>query len=246
MCNPMSAVVTRTNVLWSRISDAHEDIISENGLNDKTKTLDFVRVELAPKEFDFRRPVAEWEYKTDQDFLPEWYNAEEAEKAVRAAAPAWADAHIFIDRDFDGHSNSIFAYGKSVIKNHGQTGGYCRAHDGGTVNSTGQTGGNCRAYDGGTVNSTGQTGGYCRAHDGGTVNSTGQTGGDCRAHDGGTVNSTGQTGGGCWADGGTVNSTGQTGGYCWAYDGGTVNSTGQTGGGCRAYDGGTVKKLDKK
>jgi len=94
MCNSASFIVTQNDVLFSKYSDSHEDIISENKLNDKTKKPDFVRIEISPKDNDYRTPIENWIFKTDQDFLPEWFNIKEAEIACRDKMNEWAKTHI--------------------------------------------------------------------------------------------------------------------------------------------------------
>ena len=89
MCKPFSAIVTRNAVLWSRVSDNHEDNIAENHLNDKIKAPDFVRVELTPQNMDFRKPISEWLFKVDQDYLPDWWSHEWAETITREEAAQW-------------------------------------------------------------------------------------------------------------------------------------------------------------
>jgi len=94
MCNSASFIVTQNDVFFSKYSDSHEDIISENKLNDKTKKPDFVRIEIFPKDNDYRTPMENWIFKTDQDFLPEWFNNKEAEIACRDKINEWAKTHI--------------------------------------------------------------------------------------------------------------------------------------------------------
>ena len=91
MCKPFSAIVTRNAVLWSRNSDKHEDTIAENHLNDKTTAPDFVRVELTPQNMDFRKPISEWLFKVDQDYLPDWWSHEWADTIIREEAARWLD-----------------------------------------------------------------------------------------------------------------------------------------------------------
>lgn len=119
MCKPFSAIVTRNSVLWSRTSDRHETIIAENHLNDKTTSPDFVRVELTPKNGDFRKPIADWEFTVDQDFLPDWWSREWAETVTRDEAPKWVVART-ITSDCEISDGTWFVFeGAPVITNSG-------------------------------------------------------------------------------------------------------------------------------
>jgi len=95
MCRPASMIVLPGHkVHWSRSSDSHEDQIRELDLDDTTAEPNFVRVEIVPPDGDLRRPLAEWQYRVDQDFRPRWYRAEHGESAVRAALTGWACARL--------------------------------------------------------------------------------------------------------------------------------------------------------
>jgi len=84
MCNPASFVVTKNGVFWSKGSESHERIIEEHGLHaDGVRGPNVARVELSPPEWDFTRPIEEWNFTSDQDRLPDWWNYEEALERVR-------------------------------------------------------------------------------------------------------------------------------------------------------------------
>ena len=74
MCNFFSAVATKDRLHAYYGVDSHEDIISISGIGslDRPERIDLVRLELIPPEpmtTDFEK----WEYKVDQDLLPEWF-----------------------------------------------------------------------------------------------------------------------------------------------------------------------------
>jgi len=214
MCRAASFIVTRSDVLFSEVSDYHEDIITENSLNDRE--VNFVRTELVPPDYDYSIPIAGWKYYTDQQEVPEWYNAQEAEIACRDALPEWFRYHIFAEdsvHDLAGRRNVslIFLAGKHEVSN--------------------LESGDVQAYGTSIVNSSQQSGGSVWACDTSTVNFSQLSEGEVRAYGTSTVNSSRQSGGEVWAYGtSTVNSTKQSGGWVWVYDTSTVNSTKQSGG----------------
>jgi len=237
MCRPASFIVTKNRVLWSKNSDSHEEIIEQNHLNDSTRGGDFVRVEITPKDFDFRLPIERWEYRVDQDTTPDWYDPREAEIAVRAELPAWYAVHFISSGEITEGMSRVVLSGEVT-----QSGGECEANGSATVT---QSGGVCRAYGSSTVT---QSGGECEANGSSTVT---QSGGECWAYESSTVT---QSGGGCWAhDSAAVTQSGgecyaygsatvtQSGGECWAYGSAAVT---QSGGECLAYDSATVIKKE--
>jgi hypothetical protein len=116
MCRPASFVVTKDRVYWSKSSDSHEDIIKENGLKESNirNEIQFVRVEIVPPDNDFRKPLDEWRFHTDQDIRPEWYVESEEEKRVRAVLPEWLESKVILpDQSVEKVDGSVLAiYGK--------------------------------------------------------------------------------------------------------------------------------------
>src|SRR3990167_4612877 len=85
MCQPASMIITRAAVYWHPRRDSHTAIralhgLLEAGLGDPTD----VAVEIVPPGGDYRRPLTDWIYRVDQDRVPDWYEAREAELAGRA------------------------------------------------------------------------------------------------------------------------------------------------------------------
>lgn len=190
MCNPASMIVTRSRVLWDKDDDSHETIITRHGLDDSECGGDFVRIEIVPLYYCYRIPVIEWEYRTDQDDVPAWYDEREAEIAVRAELPRWAEHHIISQ-----HGNklpTVIGRGQSRVVLRGkvvQRGGHCRAYNNVQVEMHGGRciasdssqviiyGGTCFTFDntraelhGGNCHANGnsqviQTGGFCGAGD---------------------------------------------------------------------------------
>ena len=232
MCRMASFIVTRTKVLWSVRSDSHEDIISEHHLRDDMHGDNFVRVELCPPYDDYRLPINQWIYRTDQDSTPDWYDPRGAEIAVRSEMPKWMKVKIINDPkakiNVKCKMSRIVLAGK-VIQSGGecllygsssnkQSGGKCYMYDsssnkqsGGTCcligsSSNKQSRGKCYMYD---SSSNEQWGGKCYMYD---SSKNTQSGGSCDMYD---ISSNEQSGGKCWMYGSSINE--QSGGDCYVY-----------------------------
>jgi len=125
MCSPASFIVTKPKVFWSTKSDSHEDIIKEFELveivHDK---ITFVRVEITPPDNDFNAPLKTWTFKTDQDILPDWYDAKDAEKRVRAELKKWLAARVVLRGQERNVNAGEFVYiasgGKATLRGNSQ------------------------------------------------------------------------------------------------------------------------------
>ena len=83
MCYHKAFLITRTRIIHSDKTDDHNTLIKENGLDDTTEHPDFVRAEYNPVGANFMTDIADWKFKTDQDYRPDWYSEQEAEIACR-------------------------------------------------------------------------------------------------------------------------------------------------------------------
>jgi hypothetical protein len=207
VCRPASFIITKSSVFFSTLGDSHEAIIRENTTHpDGARGPTIVRVEIVPPANRYDLPLDQWLYAVDQDILPDWYDAEDAERRARVALSDWAAHHIIRSGRIDGISDGMTRILLGDAQSHGQTGGECDCYD--SSQSRGQTGGLCICYD--SSQSRGQTGGLCICYD--SSQSRGQTGGECICY--GSSQSHGQTGGECRCRGASQ-SHGQTGGECY-------------------------------
>ena len=98
MCKPASMVVTKDKVLYGTTSNSHSIIHDQHGLTDDKLPPDHVNVEIVPPEKggipQYDAPFDQWEYRVDQDILPDWYVAECDEQRVRNKLPEWHQDHI--------------------------------------------------------------------------------------------------------------------------------------------------------
>ena len=91
MCMTRSFIITKNAVLSLPKTDSHEEIIKANRLNDSVLAPDFVRVELLPTT-DLEK-LDTWEFRLDQDRLPDWWNSKESEIACREEFAKWIKSH---------------------------------------------------------------------------------------------------------------------------------------------------------
>jgi hypothetical protein len=127
MCEPASFILTKENIYWSMLTDSHEDIIKEFGLiADGKINPNIARVEITPKNKNYLLPLAEWDYKLDQDILPSWYDPIEAEQRVRGILPLWFESKIIlpgIKIDEIRDKNIVACYGKiGALRGNSQVG----------------------------------------------------------------------------------------------------------------------------
>jgi hypothetical protein len=111
-------IVTAAEILWSPDHDSHETLIKNHHLDDRTIAPDFVRVEIVPPGVDYTVPPDQWVYRVDQDYLPAWYSAPEAELACRRVLPAWYAAHVVTDGDQvvqDGQTRIALGHASQTI-----------------------------------------------------------------------------------------------------------------------------------
>ena len=83
---PISLVVTKHR-LYAGMTDSHEDIIETYKLKEQNIKGDIllVRVEIYPPDSNYRLPLDDWIFTTDQDLLPDWFDYVFIEQRVRMA-----------------------------------------------------------------------------------------------------------------------------------------------------------------
>ena len=87
MCRFASFVLTKDRAFWSDSSDSHTEIIKEHDLVEMgARGQNIIRIELTPSsKIKIWPSLKAWDYKIDQDLLPEWHIPETTEKRARAA-----------------------------------------------------------------------------------------------------------------------------------------------------------------
>ena len=141
MCKPASfKVVKGPKALWSKTTDSHNEIETEHGLPVNAATTIFnVSVEITPPPTangfpNWNAPLKDWVFRVDQDMLPKWWDAVEAEKEVREELKKWVASKLIRNGD-----NRNVKEGDCILAI------YC----GGTVNEI--SGGTVGRISGGTV-----------------------------------------------------------------------------------------------
>ena len=223
MCNPASFIVTKGfKVFWSKRHDGHTDICKEFELSENDEArIKSVQVEITPPNGEFETPLKDWVYKTDQDLLPDWWDAKDAEKHCRAALEDWAKCRLVRAgerRDVNDGEKVTAVCGS------GQVGTVCGSGQVGTVCGSGQVGYVCDFGQVGTVRDSGKVGNVCDSGQVGTVCGSGQVGTVCDSGQVGTVYDSGHVG--------TVRDSGQVEYVYGSGQVGTVCDSGQVGNVC--------------
>ena len=118
MCKPASLIITKERVFWSAKTDSHEDIIREFDLKDEVaERITLVRVEITPPGDDMRLPLDQWQFRLDQDLLPEWYekNPEKHQGRAMDALQDWHNAKVFLSGRHEIHDGQAYACGSSQV-----------------------------------------------------------------------------------------------------------------------------------
>ena len=117
MCQFASVLVLRNRVVWG-MEDSHEKLIKSEGLRDNSRSPEFVRAEISPPKGNPRAPIAEWKYRTDQDYRPDWYSESEAEIAVRDVLPKIVSARVFMSGEHSVRDGFVYAYDSASVEAH--------------------------------------------------------------------------------------------------------------------------------
>ena len=117
MCKPASMVLTREKVFWSKTSDSHEDIVAEFNLcDDDVHNVQIVRVEITPPDDTrFDALLETWQYRVDQDILPDWYDPADAEKRTRIALVRWCEHKVVREGCREVREGVLYAYDSARV-----------------------------------------------------------------------------------------------------------------------------------
>jgi len=97
MCQIKSGIVLKDRVFCPLDYDSHEEMIKELGLDDKTTSPNFVRVEIVPKDGNiFNHKLNNWELQVDQDFKPDWFSKKFAEAEMKKELEKWWEERFII------------------------------------------------------------------------------------------------------------------------------------------------------
>ena len=123
MCRFKSGVILKNKVVVAPgENDSHSDLLESLGIEDNyigaTKT--FVRAELVPVDDEWWASPEEapnkWKFVVDQDITPDWFDAEEHEKAFREAVCEWWKAHVLVDKKIDELNSGFYRLKRCEVK----------------------------------------------------------------------------------------------------------------------------------
>jgi hypothetical protein len=78
--------------------DHHSQMLEELGIKDDTQFPNFVRVEITPVDGDiFNHNLDNWKLRVDQDFRPDWFDVDKAEKECKIKMQEWFEKCFAID-----------------------------------------------------------------------------------------------------------------------------------------------------
>lgn len=138
MCNFKSGVILKNRVVLApEGNESHSNLLESLGIEDShmnaSKT--FVRAELTPKDDNRASDVSTWEYRVDQDIVPDWYEVdpERYEEEFRSAVKDWMNDKFVNICDClwtevkDKNRTYYFYYGTIPIDRFGENNNYAES-----------------------------------------------------------------------------------------------------------------------
>ena len=100
MCMFKSGIILKDRVFVPDY-DSHTEMLEELKIADTRNNAEklFVRAELIPKNGDIFSSVDDWEFRVDQDIIPDWFVKNYEEQRMKGAVKKWAESHIYIGVD---------------------------------------------------------------------------------------------------------------------------------------------------
>ena len=100
MCQFKSGIVLPDKIVVPLDKDSHTNILKSLGIKDDSEFPNFVRIEYVPKDGDiFNHDPDNWVLKVNQDFRPDWFDAEKAARLMREFyMPQVFEKSFIIDR----------------------------------------------------------------------------------------------------------------------------------------------------
>lgn len=137
MCRFKSGIqLKHRNVLAPIENESHSDLLRNMKIEDNkyNATSKFVRAELIPPNENIAANIEEWEYKVDQDIVPEWFeiDKEKYEKSFREDVKCWLKENLNIEyvggKSWtyvkDGEYTYYFMYGSLFNSEFGKNNNY--------------------------------------------------------------------------------------------------------------------------
>jgi len=113
MCRMFSGLILKDGVHLDWDDDSHERQIGKLKLKDDSDKPNFVRFEIIPQDGNiFNHVISNWVFRVDQDLIPEWFNAKNAESLARKELKKF-----FKERFLIGIKDVQCAAGRWFLKN---------------------------------------------------------------------------------------------------------------------------------
>ena len=100
MCNFKSVIILKDRV-YITSHDSHQEMLAELGIEDTKEKAEreFVRAELVPGDGDKFSEPETWNFKVDQDIIPEWFVEEFDKQRTIEGVKEWMKSHVFKEED---------------------------------------------------------------------------------------------------------------------------------------------------
>lgn len=101
MCQFKSGIIMKDSVYIGDF-DSHTDMLEYLKIEDIQKNAEtkVIRAELIPKNNDVFSDIETWEYKVDQDIVPDWYIPNYDKERMIQAVKEWAKEHIHVGKSY--------------------------------------------------------------------------------------------------------------------------------------------------
>jgi hypothetical protein len=117
MCKIKSAIVLKDRIYMPFEHDHHTQMLEELGMKDDSEFPNFVRVEICPVDGDiYNHNLDNWKLSVDQDYRPDWFDADKADKDCKVKIQEWFDKHFIIDKEVERLESGIYRVKNSKIK----------------------------------------------------------------------------------------------------------------------------------
>jgi len=113
MCNFLSGYATKKEIKIDPFVDSHENQIEINGDQHLDKDGNLVRFEIEPNFKDFFNAQS-WEFKRDQDIIPDWADLKEIEISAKTKLQEILDS-CPQNEEISIISNRVLAIGKCTV-----------------------------------------------------------------------------------------------------------------------------------
>ena len=116
MCQFKSVIILKDRV-YIASHDSHQEMLAELGVEDTQENAErvFVRAELVPADGDKFSEPETWNFKVDQDIIPEWFVEEFDKQRTIEGVKEWMKGHVFagennIKLEVKGNSKEVYYF----------------------------------------------------------------------------------------------------------------------------------------